>query len=96
MSQARVHDIPVGKYRLIERNIRTRVEVLVGDYDSLDEAEKAQEKAFGKKKPIGGAPCWFSYTVYNDARKIIMMVRATKTKMMWGLLTKTNLQIDHY
>jgi hypothetical protein len=76
-------DVPIGKYRAIERVVKKKEERSLGDFDSVDAAiERVQEIFRAQEKG------WFSYHIYND--RGIRMYLATATKRKWFFFTKTN------
>lgn len=94
MARARIDGIAPGTYRVIESEVRSRNETVLGDYGSVDEAEKAIRKSFATKV-VTSAVCWFSYTIYNHQRKIVVTTRATKRRFL-GYFTKTNILTEYY
>lgn len=82
-----------GKFRVIETAIKIHHETILGDYDSLQEAERAIKTVFSKKKV--GAMCWFSYRVYNANHKMVAFIRATKKKV-GPLFTETTFLTKYF
>lgn len=75
-------DIPRGKFRAVERFVKEKREVHLGDFNSFEEAEGYVKETF-RSRGMG----WFGYYIYNEKSTLIYTATATKKKHL--LFTKT-------